>query len=178
MPIISNWTSAKFFTQRILPQNIIIEIIRKLPEVLRLNFIQQYTLDDISVRRHYDPLVRSLLKDIKDHNAVFTFLASLFDQDVFFDPLFDGLFQRLRIEEKVAKICLRAGQENEKIKGLKVVGALDNISGYHSSLPLLSKNELPSVRVECLKMLAGSKLKKDPKITEAVSKLLDDKNQK
>ncbi len=167
----------KFFTQRILPQNIIIEIIRKLPEVLQLNFIQQYTLDDISVRRHYDPLVRSLLKDIKDHNAVFTFLADLFERDVFLDPLFDGLCKRLRIEERVAKICLRAGQENEKIKGLKVFGALDKISGYYSSLPLLSKNELPSVRVECLKMLAGSKLKKDPKITETVSKLLDDKNQ-
>jgi adenylate cyclase class 1 len=167
----------KFFTQGIVPQNIVIEMIRRFPEVLQLMFVHQYTLDNISVRRDFYPSVKTLLKDVKDRNTVVAFLADLFDQDAFLDNVLDDLCQRLQIRESVTQIELRAGQEKDKINGLKVVGLLGQLSDYHSCLPLLSQDELPTVRIACLKMLARANAVEDPKIIEAVSVLLDDKDQ-
>ena len=167
----------KFFAQGIVPQNIVIEMIRKFPETLQLVFVHQYTLDNISVRRDYYPSARILLKDVKDRSTVVTFLADLFDQDAFLNSVFDDVFQRLQIRESVKQIELRSNQEKEKIKGLEVLGLLGQLSDYYSCLPLLSQDEVPSVRIACLKMLARTNPVRDPKTIEAVSVLLDDTDQ-
>lgn len=168
--------SWKFFTQNVVPQNIVVEMVKKSPEPLRLNFVYQYTLDKISVRKQYGSLARLTLKDINDSPAVVDFLADLFDRDAFLDAVFDDLCQRLRIQKTAARM-LDDGSQEDKIKGLKVIGVLGKISDYHLCLPLLSRDEIPSVRISCLKMLARSIAKKDPKIIGAVSDLLSDEDE-
>jgi adenylate cyclase class 1 len=169
--------SWKFFAQDLVPHNIVIEMIRKLPESMRLRFVQQYALDNISVRQLHGPSAKLLLKEINDRQAVVTFLADLFDQDAFLDSVFDDLCQRMKIRESIAQIELRAKHEKDRIKGLKATGALGQPCGYYSCLPLLSQDEVPPVRIACLKMLARADARKDARIIEAVSPLLDDKDQ-
>ncbi|MFH1672513.1 MAG: class I adenylate cyclase [Pseudomonadota bacterium] len=167
----------KFFVQNVVPQNIIVEMIKKLPEPLRLNFVYQYTLDKIAVRRRYDTLAKLLLKDIKDRRTIVEFLADLFDREPLLDPVFYDLCQRLNIKKTIAQVELRSNRQRDKIKGVKLLGLLGKVSDYHLCIPLLSRDEIPSVRIACLKMLSRSISEKDPKIIGAVSALLDDKDE-
>ncbi len=167
----------KFFVQNVVPQNIVIEMIKKIPEPLRLSFVYQYTLDTISTRRRYGPLAKLLLRDIKDRHAVVEFLADLFDRELLLDSVFYDLCRRLKIKETIAQIELRSNRQRDKIKGLKLLGPLGRVSDYHLCLPLLSQDEIPSVRIACLNMLGRSIAEEDPKIIKAVSALLDDEDE-
>ena len=167
----------QFFAQRIIPENIACDIVRRIPVPQRLLFVYQYTLDRISVRKRYSSSARLLLEDIREPRCVVAFLADLFDRKAFLDSVFYDLCQKLRIQKRVADIELRSDRQEEKIKGLKVLGLLGDLSEYHLCLPLLSANEASSVRVACLEVLGRSSVRKDSAIISAVSSLADDRNE-
>jgi hypothetical protein len=167
----------KFFTQGVVPHNIVIETIKKFPQNLQLIFVYQSTLDRIPVRRLHRSSVDSIIKDVSDRDTVVAFLSDLFDQDALLYSVFDDLCKRLWIQESVQETELKANDEKEKIKALKVLGLLGRQAGYHSCLPLLSHEEPLAVRIECLKMLARANAGKDPRVIQAVRVLLDDKDE-
>lgn len=166
----------KFFVQGLVPHNIIVEMLRKFPEQMRLLFVHQYTLDEIAVRKLHDQHARLLLKDIHDRKTVVEFLSDLFDEGVHLDQVFDDLCQRMKIREWVIEKDLKSKHQKERIRGIRVIGALGQPSGYHTSLALLSPNEEPPVRIACLEMLSRTHAGKDARILETVSGLLDDKD--
>jgi len=138
----------KFFAHGNINQNILIDIIRKFPVHLRLRFVYHYTLDDTSVRRYFGSMVKLLLKDITDRDTVISFLSYVYDQNALLDYVFDDLCIKLKIQEMVIQKELKDDNPEEKIKGIKAIGALGKITGYHSCVKLLLQDEHPGSIVD------------------------------
>ena len=166
----------KFFAHGNINQNILIDIIRKFPVHLRLRFVYHYALDDISVRRYFGSMVKLLLKDIIDRDTVILFLSYVYDQNALLDYVFDDLCIKLKIQEMVIQKELKDDNPEEKIKGIKAIGALGKITGYHSCVKLLLQDKHPSVHIACLEMLAKSKVIDDQIIINAISHHLNNKD--
>jgi adenylate cyclase class 1 len=167
----------KFFTHCTVPPNIVIEMIRKFPEILRLIFAHEYTKDRISVRQRHRSWLGVLMADVQDRHTVLTFLADVLGGAAFLDSLFEDLCSRLELRVWILGTALRSQKHEMKIKGLKALAALGMAEDYGACLPLLSPKNPPSVRLACLDVLACSNLRKDPALIEAIYPLLKDRDE-
>ena len=166
----------KYFAHGDVHQNLLIDSIRQFSDQLRLVLAYHYTLDTISVRHRFGLMIKSLLRDVKDRDAVFDFLVYLYDQGTVLDYVFDDLCKRLRIHESIIYAELNNPDPETKIRGIKAVGALGNKSGYEACVMLLSSDEQPRVVIGCLEMLSKTNAKNNPSIINAVSPHLKNGN--
>ncbi|MFH1075477.1 MAG: class I adenylate cyclase [Pseudomonadota bacterium] len=166
-----------FFTQNTIPSTIITDIVKKFPPLLRLEFAQQYAIDSVQTRNSHASLARLLLKDIADRRILIGRLGKGSNQDVLLNSAFYELCRRIRIVETVIDQELKSNRQKDKIKGLEIVGLLGKKPDYYQCIPFLSKTELPSVRIACLKLFADGKCMGDSTIISAVQKLLYDEDE-
>ncbi|MBF0100684.1 MAG: class I adenylate cyclase [Desulfobacterales bacterium] len=177
LPFKGPYFSWKFFNQGTVSQNYLIEMIRKFPEPERLIFIHQFTLDVIPIKRKHTNLMSLLLKDIKDRPSVILFLETLFDQNITLDPVFNEMSDRLAVCDSVVQKEFTSKLVNEKIKGVKILGALHKVLGYHCILSVLYPDELTSARVMALEALSRSGLRRDTKVLSVLLKLCEEPNE-
>ena len=159
----------KYFAHGDIHHNLLIDSIRQFPDQLRLVLAYNYTLDTISVRRKFGLMIRSLLKDVKERDAVFEFLVYLYDQGTVMDFVFDDLCKRLNVHESIIHAELCSPDPEIKIRGIKAVGALGDKTGYEACEMLLSSEDQPQVIICCLEMLSKTNAKNKPSIINAIS---------
>ncbi len=86
----------QLFSRDLTHRDMLLRVIEDLPDELKLVFIEQYVMDNLTIRKDLYRLIRSLADKIKHTRSLTLFLASLFDQGLPVDPL-------------IGETCIRTG---------------------------------------------------------------------
>lgn len=168
----------KFFTRDILPPNIFTDTLNKLPQSLRLRFVQYFFRSEISERRKRAGIIRSILNGIDDPAAGAAFIVDLIDSadgcrhSVFAlgGTILTEFMSRLGIPGNGTALPGEKGV----IAGLKIAGIADKPDSLYRYLTLLDEAEPRRIRLSCINILGKSNASRDRRITESLIRLFED----
>ncbi len=162
-----------FFSQGFVAENIMMEMIKRLPATLQLILLEQYTLDRIWIRRQFLRFARLLLESISDREAIVLFLADLFDHDLPPDPLFVNHFRGIDIYADIRENRLKSDIPEDRIVGIKAASILGYADYRDAMIDLLDPSGPPEVCIETLKLLAGPNAPANSHVIEKVWHLFE-----
>ena len=162
-----------FFSQGFVSENIMMEMIKRLTVCLQLILLHQYTLDRVRVRRQYSSLVRVLLEEIDDRDAIVSFLADLFDHDSPPDPLFANHFRCADIHTVIRENRLKSKSLEDRIAGMKAASILGYPDYRDAMIDLLDSSKPSEDRIEILKLLTKPNAPKNSDVVGKVWRLLE-----
>ena len=173
-----------FFSRSLTHRDMLLRVIEGLSDELKLIFIDQYTRDNLTIRKDLYPLIKPLADKINDIQSLTLFLASLFDQGLQLEPLAKDICLRTGLLESLFRNELEFKDSKQKklnktkwgIKGkvhaLKAVALLGTRADLLRCIPLLQEGVENDIRLTVLKIFERDDLKGDPAIIDAVSSLL------
>ena len=176
------------FSRNLTHRDMLLRVIEDLPDELKLVFIEQYVMDNLTIRKDLYHLMRSLADKIKHTRSLTLFLASIFDRGLQLDPLTKdiclntGLFEsvfRNELEFKDSKQKKPSKTKwgiREKIQALKVVALLGSRADLLRCIQFLRAGVENDIRLTVLKMLQRADLRGDHAIIDAASSLLDEED--
>jgi|GEM_PF-924326 adenylate cyclase, class 1 len=162
-----------FFSQGFVSENIMMEMIKRLPAGLQLTLLHQYALDRIWVRRQYLRLVRVLFEEINDPDAIVSFLAGLFDHDGPPDPLFANYLKGEDIHTAIRENRLKSEKLADRIEGIKAAAILGYPDCRDAMVDSLASNRPSEDRLEILKLLTQPNAPRDSDVMGMVWPLLE-----
>ncbi|MBU1167939.1 MAG: class I adenylate cyclase [Proteobacteria bacterium] len=176
------WT---FFLNNTVPQNVLIDILRRFPEPLRLRFVFPYLFSDVSDRRKYAPLIRLLLKDISDSDAVHAFIRGILSipSDCLYSimtrtgSLLYDFVARFSFVDTLIRKGLDSKDTDCILDGALFAAAFERNSRLYPFLDYLSQAESEDLRISLLDVIARSRAEGDGRILSAVNALLGDSNE-
>jgi len=172
-------------------RDILLGVIEDLPDELKLILIEQYAMDNLSIRRDLYHLIKPLADKIADTRSLTRFLASLFDRGLQADPLTRdiclqaGLLASLfgnELEFKDAKQKKPKKPKkpkwgvNEKIKALKAVALLGSRADLLRCIRFLRAGVETDIRLTALKIFGRADLQGDPALIDTVSSVLSEED--
>ena len=174
-----------FFLSNIIQKNVFIDILRRLPEQLRLNFVIPYLFSEITDRRRHAPSIGLILKDITDIKAAASFFHNVLEQ-----PgeslnaritrtgllLFD-FAERLDLVDTMISRGISSGNPDEILSGALMAGAFDKKTRLHDFLSFLDPVFPATLRTAILSVIERSRTEGDLRVLSAVSRLIHDKNE-
>ncbi|MBU0994807.1 MAG: class I adenylate cyclase [Proteobacteria bacterium] len=164
----------RFFDAGIVPQHILVDLLKGFQEHLRLSFAYQYSLCSIADRLNYGLAIKSILQTIKDRQVVIDFMAVLFGKTDRIDQVFRELGDRLGIYDHAVQNDLRSDVHADKLKAIKIIGCYNIPSGLMACIPLLYASERNDIRIGCLQMFARSNMEAHPQLIKVLFLLLED----
>jgi adenylate cyclase class 1 len=164
-----------------------LRIIEDLPDELKLVFIEQYTMDILTIRKDLYHLIRPLADKIKDTQSLTLFLASIFDQGLQLDPLTKDICSQTRLLESVLRNEVEFSESKqkrpsktkwgirEKIQSLKTLALLGSRADLLRCIQFLRAGIENDIRLAVLRILQRADLKGDH-VIDAVSSLLNEED--
>ena len=158
-------------------QNVFIDILRRLPEPLRLRFVHRYLFSEITDRRQQAPHIRLLLKEITDVKAATCFIIDLLhetDESLFAlltrtgELLFE-FAERLKLTDTIISKGLSSDVPDEILAGALGAGAFDMKDKLFRFLTFLDPHSPESLRVGILTALKRSRTEPSERIVDAPS---------
>ncbi len=162
-----------FFSRGFVAENIMMEMTKRLTVDLQLILLHHYTLDRVGVRRQYLSFVQALLKEIKDRDAIVSFLADLFDHDAPPDPLFIKHFKCEDIHADIRENRLKSEKLEDRIEAIKAASVLGYPDYRDAMIELLTPSRPVEERIEILKLLARPNAPKNADLVEKLWSILE-----
>ncbi len=169
-------TAWKVFREELYPSHMITAMLRDYPLGLLMRLVREYAEDTLFARRRYCSEIKTLLSEIDDTDGLIDHLSDLYITEGRLDPLLRSLCRDKGIRETVATRELKSSDDGEKLKGIRLIGVLDEPAGYYAALALLHPEESRAVQIGCMAMLARSRRMKDTWIVNGVTKLTGSKD--
>ncbi|GAB6097535.1 hypothetical protein JCM14469_37890 [Desulfatiferula olefinivorans] len=168
-----------FFLNNTVPHNVLIDILRRFPDVLKLRFVYPYLFSEVSGRRRHAPSIRLLIRDVTDKDAATAFIRRLLTlpspclSEVLgrTGSLLYDFVDRLDLAGEAIRLGLSSVREEAVYDGALFAGAFGRVSRLY---PFLSADQPESLRLGILDVIARSAAEGDGNIQNALIQLLDD----
>lgn len=172
------------FLGNTMARNVFIDILRRLPEPLRLRFVHRYLFSEITDRRQQAPHIRLLLKEITDVKAATCFIINLLhetDESLFAlltrtgELLFE-FAERLKLTDTIISKGLSSDDPEEILEGALVAGAFDLKDKLYRFLTFLDPHSPESLRIGILNALKRSRTEPSERIVSVLTRLINEDN--
>lgn len=171
-----------FFLNNAVPHNVLIDMLRRFPEYLRLRFLVPYLFSDVAERRKFAPFIRVLLKEITDKVAALTFVRRLLDTPSVClyatltrtGTLIYDFVSRLSLVEGVVRKGMNSSEPDEIYEGALFAAAFERTPSLYPFLKYVSVDYPENLRIGILDVISRSSAEGDGRIISTVNVLLDD----
>jgi adenylate cyclase class 1 len=171
-----------FFLNNTVPHNVLIDILRRFPDALKLRFVYPYLFSEVSGRRRHAPSIRLLIKDISDKDAAMAFIRRLLAIP---SPCLSSVLgrtgrllydfvERLDLAGEAIRRGLSSTRPEAILDGALFAGAFGRISRLYPFLAFLSADQPESLRLGILDVIARSAAEGDGQVQNALTVLLGD----
>lgn len=172
------------FLSNSLDRGVFIDLLRRLPEPLRLRFVHRYLFSEITDRRQQAPLIRLLLKEITDVKAATCFIIHLLqetDESLFAlltrtGELLLEFADRLKLTDMIINKGLTSADPDEILEGALVAGAFDLKEKLFRFLTFLDPHCPESLRIGILAAIRRSRTEPSELIFTVLSRLINEDN--
>ncbi|MFA6012844.1 MAG: class I adenylate cyclase [Desulfobacteraceae bacterium] len=172
------------FLGNTMTRNAFIDILRRLPETLRLRLVHRYLFSEITDRRQQAPHIRLLLKEITDVKAASCFIINLLyetDESLFAlltrtgELLFD-FAERLKLTDAIINKGLTSDDSEEIREGALIAGAFDLKDKLYKFLTFLDPYSPEALRTGILSVIERSRTEPSELIVTVLTRLLNEDN--
>lgn len=174
-----------FYLSNSVPHNVLIDILRRFPEHLRLRFVYVYVFSEISDRRRHALNIHLLLKEISDRQTALDFIKRILDSEP--DCLTSALgltgtllydfVDRLDLVGSEIRNGLYSDDPERVITAATFAGAFGRANRLYPFLEFLTPEHPEPLRLGLLSVLARSSVDGDMRVLTAVHDLIHDDNE-